>query len=147
MWCFDFCHIFHSLLYLRLKLHGTFVLLRYVGRIAPNFYGSNAYESGQVNFRESLKLKIIIGCSKLLLFLLSCSCLHSVFCSFFQIDEWLDYAPVLSSGSTFENGCKNVDEYLSGNTFLVGHNLSIADIAIWSGLAGKKFSRVQNVNA
>ncbi|GMN23176.1 hypothetical protein TIFTF001_000021 [Ficus carica] len=82
-----------------LKLHGTFVLLRYVGRIAPNFYGSNAYESG-------------------------------------QIDEWLDYAPVLSSGSTFENGCKYVDEYLSGNTFLVGHNLSIADIAIWSGLAG-----------
>ncbi|KAF3454755.1 hypothetical protein FNV43_RR05203 [Rhamnella rubrinervis] len=84
-----------------LKLHGTYVLLRYVGRIAsiPNFYGRNAYESS-------------------------------------QIDEWLEYAPVLSLGSAFENVCKYVDDYLAGRTFLVAHYLSIADIAIWSGLAG-----------
>ncbi|POO04137.1 Glutamyl-tRNA synthetase, archaeal/eukaryotic cytosolic [Trema orientale] len=84
-----------------LKLQGTYVLLRYIGRIAsiPHFYGQNAYESG-------------------------------------QIDEWLEYAPVLSSGSAFETACKYVDSYLEGRTFLVGNFLSIADIAIWSGLAG-----------
>ncbi|XP_015874811.3 glutamate--tRNA ligase, cytoplasmic [Ziziphus jujuba] len=53
-----------------------------------------------------------------------------------QIDEWLEYAPSLSSGSAFESVCKYVDEYLAGRTFLVAHYLSIADIAIWSGLAG-----------
>ncbi|PON69554.1 Glutamyl-tRNA synthetase, archaeal/eukaryotic cytosolic [Parasponia andersonii] len=84
-----------------LKLRGTYVLLRYVGRIAtiPHFYGQNAYESG-------------------------------------QIDEWLEYASILSSGSAFETACKYVDSYLEGRTFLVGNFLSIADIAIWSGLAG-----------
>ncbi|KAF7818045.1 glutamate--tRNA ligase, cytoplasmic [Senna tora] len=84
-----------------LKLHGAYVLLRYVGRVAniPNFYGQNALESA-------------------------------------QIDQWLDYAPALSSGSAFESACKYVDEYLEKRTFLVGHSLSVADIAIWSGLAG-----------
>ncbi|KAJ4833216.1 hypothetical protein Tsubulata_051203, partial [Turnera subulata] len=53
-----------------------------------------------------------------------------------QIDEWLDYAPILSSGSEFENACKYIDSFLEKRTFLVGHSLSIADIAIWSGLAG-----------
>ncbi|KAJ7973188.1 Glutamate--tRNA ligase [Quillaja saponaria] len=53
-----------------------------------------------------------------------------------QIDEWLDYAPELSLGSAFESACRYVDEYLEKRTFLVGHSLSIADIAIWSGLAG-----------
>ncbi|KAJ7977786.1 Glutamate--tRNA ligase [Quillaja saponaria] len=84
-----------------LKLHGAYVLLRYIGRVTsiPNFYGQNAIESS-------------------------------------QIDEWLDYAPGLSLGATFESACKFVDEYLENRTFLVGHSLSIADIAIWSGLAG-----------
>ncbi|KDP23319.1 hypothetical protein JCGZ_23152 [Jatropha curcas] len=83
------------------KLQGIFVLLRYIGRVAklPNFYGQNAYFSG-------------------------------------QIDEWLDYSPILSSGSEFENACGHIDNYLAKRTFLVGHSLSIADIAIWSGLAG-----------
>ncbi|KAK7269497.1 hypothetical protein RIF29_22228 [Crotalaria pallida] len=53
-----------------------------------------------------------------------------------QIDEWLDYAPVLSSGPVFENGCKYIDGYLEKRTFFVGYSLSIADLAIWSGLAG-----------
>ncbi|KAF5462910.1 hypothetical protein F2P56_018877 [Juglans regia] len=82
-------------------LHGTYVLLRYIGRVSalPNFYGQNAYESG-------------------------------------QIDQWLEYAPVFSLGSAFENACKYVDEFLQSHTVLVGNYLSIADIAIWSGLAG-----------
>lgn len=84
-----------------LKLHGTNVLLRYLGRAASisNFYGQDAFESG-------------------------------------QIDEWLEYAPVLSSGAEFDGACNYIDGYLLKRTFLVGHCLSIADIAIWSGLAG-----------
>lgn len=53
-----------------------------------------------------------------------------------QIDEWLDYAPIFAVGSQFEEACGYVDGYLLQHTFLVGHSLSIADIAVWSGLAG-----------
>lgn len=53
-----------------------------------------------------------------------------------QIDQWLEYAHIFSSGSEFENACIHVDGYLSLRTCLVGYSLSIADIAIWSGLAG-----------
>ncbi|CAK9167152.1 unnamed protein product [Ilex paraguariensis] len=53
-----------------------------------------------------------------------------------QIDKWLEYASVFESGSEFEGACAYVDEYLLQRTLLVGHNLSVADIAIWSGLAG-----------
>ncbi|KAH0727004.1 hypothetical protein KY284_002869 [Solanum tuberosum] len=53
-----------------------------------------------------------------------------------QIDEWLEYAPIFASGSQFEEACGYVDGYLLQHTFLVGHSLSIADIAVWSGLAG-----------
>ncbi|XP_057427500.1 glutamate--tRNA ligase, cytoplasmic-like [Lotus japonicus] len=53
-----------------------------------------------------------------------------------QIDEWLEYAHVLSQGSAFENGCKYIDDYLDKRTFIVGHSLSTADLAIWAGLSG-----------
>ncbi|KZV51538.1 putative glutamate--tRNA ligase, cytoplasmic-like [Dorcoceras hygrometricum] len=53
-----------------------------------------------------------------------------------QIDEWLDYAPIFGSGSDFEGACSSVDEYLLEHTFVVGNSLSIADVAIWAGLAG-----------
>uniref|UniRef100_A0A0C9RN52 glutamate--tRNA ligase n=1 Tax=Wollemia nobilis TaxID=56998 RepID=A0A0C9RN52_9CONI len=53
-----------------------------------------------------------------------------------QIDEWLEYAPIFSSGAEFEGACAYVDDHLSLRTFLVGYNLSVADIAIWSGIAG-----------
>ncbi|KAH6818986.1 Glutamyl/glutaminyl-tRNA synthetase [Perilla frutescens var. frutescens] len=53
-----------------------------------------------------------------------------------QIDEWLDYALIFGSGSEFEGACGFVDGYLLLNTFLVGNNLSIADVAVWTGLAG-----------
>lgn len=70
-----------------------------------------------------------------------------------QIDEWLEYAPIFSSGSQFESACMYVDSYLALRTFLVGYSLSIADIAIWSGLAGigqrweslKKSRKYQNL--
>ncbi|KVH99452.1 glutamate--tRNA ligase, cytoplasmic [Cynara cardunculus var. scolymus] len=85
-----------------LKLHGTNVLLRYLGRtttIIPSLYQGDAFEIG-------------------------------------QIDEWLEYAPIFSSGSEYEGACKYVDGYLLQRTFLVGHSLSIADMAVWSYLAG-----------
>ncbi|KAJ4877641.1 hypothetical protein Rs2_42659 [Raphanus sativus] len=53
-----------------------------------------------------------------------------------QIDEWLDYASVFSSGSEFENACSRVDNYLQSSTFLVGYSLTIADVAVWSALSG-----------
>ena len=54
-----------------------------------------------------------------------------------QVVEWLEYAPIFLSGSEFENACSFVDGYLASRTFLVGHELTIADIAVWSNLAGK----------
>jgi glutathione S-transferase len=56
-----------------------------------------------------------------------------------QIDEWLEHAPVFSSGSAveIENACKNLDDFLQSRNFLVGYSFSIADVAIWSGLAGR----------
>eukprot|EP00268_Persea_americana_P062378 TRINITY_DN79948_c0_g1_i1.p1 TRINITY_DN79948_c0_g1~~TRINITY_DN79948_c0_g1_i1.p1 ORF type:complete len:734 (-),score=153.77 TRINITY_DN79948_c0_g1_i1:276-2477(-) len=81
-----------------LKLHGTNVILRYLGRKA-GLYGYDELEAA-------------------------------------QIDEWLEYACIFSSGSKFETACGYVDDYLLRRTFLVGYSLSIADIAIWSGLAG-----------
>nr|CAD1828066.1 unnamed protein product [Ananas comosus var. bracteatus] len=70
-----------------------------------------------------------------------------------QIDEWLEYAPIFISGSEFEGACGNVDKHLFLRTFLVGYSLSIADIAVWSGLAGtgqrweslRKSKRYQNL--
>nr|GMC93500.1 glutamate--tRNA ligase, cytoplasmic-like [Ipomoea batatas]GMC97200.1 glutamate--tRNA ligase, cytoplasmic-like [Ipomoea batatas] len=83
------------------KLQGTFVLLRYIGRVAriPEFYQRDSFESS-------------------------------------QIDEWLEYAPIFASGSEFQGACGYVDQFLLHHTFLVGNSLSIADIAVWSGLAG-----------
>ncbi|GJW25802.1 glutamate--tRNA ligase, cytoplasmic [Tanacetum coccineum] len=57
-----------------------------------------------------------------------------------KIDEWLAFAPTFSCGSKYERSCEFVDGYLLQHTFLVGHSLSLADIAIWSHLAvGKRW--------
>ncbi|GAB2224372.1 hypothetical protein Drorol1_Dr00005127 [Drosera rotundifolia] len=53
-----------------------------------------------------------------------------------KIDEWVDYTQIFSSGSDFETACAYVDSYLLKRTFLVAHDVSIADIALWSALAG-----------
>ncbi|EYU24802.1 hypothetical protein MIMGU_mgv1a019223mg, partial [Erythranthe guttata] len=53
-----------------------------------------------------------------------------------KIDQWLDYAPRFGVGSEFEGACRFVDEHLLRNTFLVGNSLSIADVAVWTGLEG-----------
>jgi glutamyl-tRNA synthetase len=53
-----------------------------------------------------------------------------------HVVEWLEYAPTFLLGSEFEVACSFVDGYLMSRTFLVGHVLTIADITVWSNLAG-----------
>ncbi|WVZ71637.1 hypothetical protein U9M48_020204 [Paspalum notatum var. saurae] len=53
-----------------------------------------------------------------------------------HVDQWLEYAPVILSGSEFEASCSFLDRYLACRTLLVGYSLSIADIAVWSNIAG-----------
>ncbi|CAD6232006.1 unnamed protein product [Miscanthus lutarioriparius] len=40
------------------------------------------------------------------------------------------------SSSEFEAACSFLDGYLASRTFLVGHSLSVADIVVWSNIAG-----------
>ncbi|XP_021762788.1 glutamate--tRNA ligase, cytoplasmic-like [Chenopodium quinoa] len=53
-----------------------------------------------------------------------------------EIDQLFEYLPILEKGSEFEAGCSYLDTYLSTNTLLVGHEVSIADIFLWAALAG-----------
>lgn len=43
---------------------------------------------------------------------------------------WITYLPILDKGSEFESGRSNLYTYLSTNTFLAGHDVSIADISL-----------------
>ncbi|XP_010687370.1 glutamate--tRNA ligase, cytoplasmic-like [Beta vulgaris subsp. vulgaris] len=52
-----------------------------------------------------------------------------------QVDEWLDYIPIFYQASKFEVACSFVDTFLSTSSFLVGCDLSIADLALWSALS------------
>lgn len=123
----------------RLKLLGTSTnaLLRYLGRVSsiPNFYGHDAFESCQVIIFWSDEASPFSLLCKFCF--LMCFSFSLLFPFAFQIDEWLDYAPTFAIGSEFENACTYVDGILLKQTFLVGYSLSIADIAIWSGLAGE----------
>ncbi|PVH39009.1 hypothetical protein PAHAL_5G416300 [Panicum hallii] len=53
-----------------------------------------------------------------------------------HVDQWLEYAPVILSGSEFEAACSFLDGFLAFRTFLVGYSISIADIVVWSNIAG-----------
>ncbi|XP_072150260.1 glutamate--tRNA ligase, cytoplasmic isoform X1 [Setaria viridis] len=53
-----------------------------------------------------------------------------------DVDQWLEYAPVILSGSEFEAACSFLDGFLASRTFLVGYCLSIADMVVWSNIAG-----------
>ncbi|XP_037417110.1 glutamate--tRNA ligase, cytoplasmic-like [Triticum dicoccoides] len=50
------------------------------------------------------------------------------------VDEWLEYAPLILSGSEFEAACSFLDGYLASRTFLVGHGLTVADTVVWANL-------------
>lgn len=56
-----------------------------------------------------------------------------------QVDQWIEYAPILEISSLFEETCAFIDKYLVYSTFLAGYDLTIADVAIWTALTGSNF--------
>ena len=55
-------------------------------------------------------------------------------CANLQVDQWLDYAAFLTAGPGLEAACAALDTYLAFRSFLVGFNLTIADLACWGQL-------------
>ena len=53
-----------------------------------------------------------------------------------QVDQWLDFSDAIVSGAGLEAVCGVVDQYLSLRTYLVGYQLSIADLQVWGQLQG-----------
>lgn len=53
-----------------------------------------------------------------------------------KVDEWLEYSRALVQGSGLEPACKSIDQFLSSRTFLVGHGVTLADLACWGQLQG-----------
>ena len=51
-----------------------------------------------------------------------------------QVDQWLDIAQSLVPGHGLEAACSSVNDFLSLRTFLVGHSLTLADVACWAQL-------------
>lgn len=52
------------------------------------------------------------------------------------MDQWLAFAPALGAGPGLVAAAAQANEYLAARTFLVGHRLTLADIAVWGELAG-----------
>ncbi|KAG0592616.1 hypothetical protein KC19_1G267300 [Ceratodon purpureus] len=52
-----------------------------------------------------------------------------------EVGQWVEYAPAFGVGSEFEGACAYVNGYLALRTFLVGDDLSIADITVIAHLA------------
>lgn len=53
-----------------------------------------------------------------------------------QVDQWLDFSDAIVSGAGLEAVCGVVDQFLSLRTYLVGYQLSIADLQVWGQLQG-----------
>lgn len=51
-----------------------------------------------------------------------------------QVDQWLDFAPQLVPGAGFTAPCEAANEALTLRTFLAGHSLTVADVAVWGQL-------------
>ena len=54
-----------------------------------------------------------------------------------QVDQWLDFSTSVVSGSGLEAVCGVVNQFLALRTYLVGYQLSIADLKVWGQLHGK----------
>ncbi|XP_072018982.1 bifunctional glutamate/proline--tRNA ligase-like [Amphiura filiformis] len=69
-----------------------------------------------------------------------------------EVDHWLEFSVKrLGNSAEFDSAIQYLDQILGPRTFLVGHNLSIADFVVWgalkgssawAGLAGKKNAAV-----
>ena len=64
-----------------------------------------------------------------------------------QVDQWLEYAPHLVTGGGLEPACAAVNAALAQRTFLVGYNLTIADIAVWAQLQSACSSRLSSASS
>ncbi|XP_024365597.1 glutamate--tRNA ligase, cytoplasmic [Physcomitrium patens] len=53
-----------------------------------------------------------------------------------EVDDWLKFASSFGVGSEFEGACAYANSYLTLRTFLVGNELTIADITVVAYLAG-----------
>lgn len=83
-------------------------------------YGANALSAVQVSHRfSSAGLFRVAGC-----------------CVFVQVDQWLDFSDALVSSAGLEAVCGVIDQYLSLRTYIVGYQLSIADLQVWGQLQG-----------
>lgn len=52
-----------------------------------------------------------------------------------QVDHWLDQATAVVSGGGFQGVCETISVYLASRTHIVGHNLTVADLALWGQLS------------
>ncbi|CAG9466636.1 unnamed protein product [Pedinophyceae sp. YPF-701] len=52
-----------------------------------------------------------------------------------EVEQWLDVCATLVAGPTFQPVCHALSDCLAARTYLVGHALTLADLAIWSQLA------------
>lgn len=60
-----------------------------------------------------------------------------------QIDYWLEYAcNNVVAGANFEAVCNGINDYLALRTFVIGHNLTVADLALWGQLQGEALLRM-----
>ena len=62
------------------------------------------------------------------------SCLSS------QVDQWLEFSDAIVSGAGLAAVCGVIDQYLSLRTYLVGYQLSIADLQVWGQLQGTNYT-------
>lgn len=54
-----------------------------------------------------------------------------------QVDYWLDYACAhVTVGAGLEGQLLALNEYLALRSFMVGHALTLADLALWGQLQG-----------
>ena len=53
-----------------------------------------------------------------------------------QVDEWLAFLPRLAAGPGLAEAAAAVNNFLALRTYLVGHRLTLADIALWGQLTG-----------
>eukprot|EP00899_Mesostigma_viride_P002419 jgi/Mesvir1/12178/Mv00421-RA.1 len=63
-----------------------------------------------------------------------------------EVDQWVEYASAaLLDPASFQGACSFLDEFLSLRTYLVGHALSLADVAVWACLVdSKRFDLIRN---
>jgi glutathione S-transferase len=53
-----------------------------------------------------------------------------------QVDKWIEYAPTFAVGREFEKATAYVNDHCALRTFLVGSDVSVADVVVWAALAG-----------